>query len=61
MYDKLFESENKMILIDIFLKPKNNQSIAFHEKLGFTFKNNTVNLQNGFQAGVWARKGDAQS
>ena len=58
MYKKIRESESKRILIDIFLKPKNNQSIAFHEKLGFKFADEIINLKNGFESGVWELKSD---
>ena len=53
LYKKLFESEKKRLLLDIFFKPKNQQSISAHEAIGFKFIGDIIKLENGFEAGVY--------
>ena len=56
LYDALKEIETKRILLDVFIKPDNAGSIAFHEACGCVGLGKNLTLKNGNMARVYELK-----
>jgi predicted GNAT superfamily acetyltransferase len=56
LYEALKEIETKRILLDVFIKPDNAGSIAFHESCGCVGLGSNITLKNGNRARVYELK-----
>ena len=56
LYETCVKSEHKRILLDILISPRNQDSIAFHEAIGFAPLGDIIHLKNGMEAEVYEYK-----
>ncbi|MFA5134629.1 MAG: GNAT family N-acetyltransferase [Patescibacteria group bacterium] len=53
MYEFFIKNEPKRILVDFLVEPRNPESIAFHERMGFKSIQDFIHLKNGMVAEVY--------
>jgi predicted GNAT superfamily acetyltransferase len=53
MYGYFLLTEKKRILVDFLVEPRNHESIAFHEAIGFESIDDFIQLKNGMRAEVY--------
>jgi L-amino acid N-acyltransferase YncA len=53
MYNAFLSSEKKRILVDFLVEPRNNESMVFHESMGFKSIGDFIRLKNGMCAEVY--------
>ncbi len=56
MYNRFLSEEKKRVLVDFLIKPRNSESISFHESMGFKSIGDRINLKNGMVAEVYEYK-----
>ena len=53
MYGRFLSSEKKRVLVDFLVEPRNDESMAFHEAMGFKSIGDFIKLKNGMRAEVY--------
>ncbi len=57
LYEELIKNEKRRILLDIIIEPRNQQSISFHEAIGFKSTGYITPWKNGSKAMVYEFEG----